>query len=301
MQTPGIFTTGYSANNTDVPFAYFSSDDTTYGVGLRKNSSGQDEAALGLSVAQVQSTGLKYISLKDALNYAEAGDTITLLGEINPITENEAGNWGGWLAIISKAVTLDLNGQVIRTDLSSVVILIDGAAAAIIDSDPDKQHTASPVTYTDPVTNDNVTVNGGVITGNFASTGVRIENGGSLSMSAGTIVGNHKYFGAGVYVVSGSFSMSGSASVSGNTAASGGGGVNIENGSFSISGSAAVTGNKKGSAENNVYLPSGKIITVSGGLTDGASVGRVFREQYGCSFRVFLQRQHGLWRRAEEQ
>ena len=51
METPGIFTDGYSDYNTGAPSAYFSSDYTTYGVGLKKNSdSGKDEAALGFTV-----------------------------------------------------------------------------------------------------------------------------------------------------------------------------------------------------------------------------------------------------------
>ena len=49
METPGIFTTGYSDHNTGAPSAYFSSDNTAYGVGLKQNS-GKDEAALGYLV-----------------------------------------------------------------------------------------------------------------------------------------------------------------------------------------------------------------------------------------------------------
>ena len=314
------------------------------------NSSVIFYAKWGLPVARIERTGVGYASLKDALDAAETNDKITLLAEINPTTENPA---GGRLAVINKAVTLDLNGQVITAKGSGTVIAIDGAAVAIIDSVPDQAHAASPVTYTDPITNATVTVNGGVITGG-SNSGVRIENGGSLSMIAGTIAGNTATNrGGGVYVDDeGSFSMSGTASVSGNTAgldgggvfiigdgtfnmeggkisgnsaprsgggvylyhystfnmsggeissntagfdgggvyvtgdeavftmsggkisgnnAQTGGGVYIRDGSLNISGSPEVSGNTRGSGTgapaNNVYLRTGKIITISGGLT----------------------------------
>ena len=218
-----------------------------------------------LPVARIERTGgtAYYASLKDAINNAGTGEKITLLAEINQTTENPAGDS---LAVIDKAVTLDLNGQVITAKGFGTVIAIDGAAVTIIDSDKTNPHTASPVTYTDPITNATVTVNGGVITGG-SNSGVRIENGGSLSMSAGTIAGNwaHNYSG-GVYVdYNGSFSMSGTASVSGNTAGSDGGGVYVGyNGSFSMSGSASVSGNKAGSNGGGVYFTNSSSVEMSG-------------------------------------
>jgi uncharacterized repeat protein (TIGR02543 family) len=191
-------------------------------------------------VAKIERTGAKYTSLKAALDAAATNDTITLLAEINRTTEDPAERQP--LVEIRKPLTLDLNGQVITAGGSGRAIFISGVEVAITDSEPDQAHTASPVQYIDPVSNVTVTVNGGVITG-CSDSAVRIENGGKLSMSGGTIAGNTGDFGAGVYAYEGSFSMSGSAKISGNTAESNGGGVQVFFGSFSMGDTASVSGN----------------------------------------------------------
>ncbi|MCD7888081.1 MAG: YDG domain-containing protein, partial [Clostridiales bacterium] len=96
----------------------------------------------------------------------------------------------------------------------------------------------------------------------------------AFTMEDGTISGNTaNRDGGGVYVEYGTLTMKGG-TISGNTANSNGGGVYFYSGTFTVSGTPVVTGNKLAAGTtNNVYLPSGMYITLSGPLTDGASVG----------------------------
>ena len=153
-------------------------------------------------------------------------------------------------------VTLDLNGHVLdrhrdaaKAD-GSVIIVECGGNLTVQDGDPTATH-ATPVTYTDPVTNETVTVTGGVITGGN-------ENGS---------------YGGGVSVRSGgTFTLSGG-SVTGNTASNKGGGV-YNSGTFTLYGAPAISGNTTGSAANNVYLSNtGNTITITGNLTNATPIG----------------------------
>ncbi|MCD7829752.1 MAG: YDG domain-containing protein, partial [Clostridiales bacterium] len=125
------------------------------------------------------------------------------------------------------------------------------------------------------------TMSGGTIGGTSADDANTATNGGGVAvgggtfeMSDGTISGNTaSSYGGGVYVYSGTFTMN-DGTISGNTANSNGGGVYFYSGTFTVSGTPVVTGNKLAAGTtNNVYLPSGMYITLSGPLTDGASVG----------------------------
>ena len=114
------------------------------------------------------------------------------------------------------------------------------------------------------------TMSGGTISGNTVSLsggGVYVQSG-TFTMSGGTISGNTatSYYGGGVFVSNGTFTMSGG-EISGNTANRDGGGVYVssDSGTFIMNGSAAVT------ADNDVYLVSGKKITVNGAMSGGGA------------------------------
>lgn len=86
---------------------------------------------------------------------------------------------------------------------------------------------------------------------------------GSLYMKSGSIAYNDAELGAGVYVdEGGSFSMSGG-SVKNNVAGRNGGGIYV-GGALSLSGDATVSENTDDSGNaNNIYLPSGKTVTLT--------------------------------------
>ena len=126
-----------------------------------------------------------------------------------------------------------------------------------------------------------ISMSGGVISGNTAAGdggGVFIRNC-TIKMSGGVISGNTAADGGGVYIGYNKLVMSGGA-IENNTATGGGGGVYV-NGPFEVSGSPVVRGNTVTGAANNVYVGTGKVITVSGSLTAGASLGVTLSDNTG--------------------
>ena len=142
--------------------------------------------------------------------------------------------------------------------------------------------------------------------------GVYVSSSGKFTMSGGRIACNKSGDGGGVYTY-GNFNMNGNAeivdntatknggglyvdswmnsastlsggSIKGNTAAINGGGVYVPVDKFKISGAVTVTDNKKGDAADDVYLTSGKKITVSGALSDGANIGVKLSSDYSGAF-----------------
>ena len=117
---------------------------------------------------------------------------------------------------------------------------------------------------------------GGRITGNGSCNGV-VNVFGSFYMYGGEISGNTDDTDtsadqAAVYVRDyGKFNMSGG-KITGNSVKSGCGGVYVK-GAITVSGDAQITGNQENGKTSNVYLASGKSITVSGALSDSASIG----------------------------
>ncbi|MCC8356678.1 MAG: InlB B-repeat-containing protein [Oscillospiraceae bacterium] len=98
-------------------------------------------------------------------------------------------------------------------------------------------------------------------------------------MTGGSITGNGaKKYGSGVYVTEGgAFAMSGG-SITENAATSAilgeGSGVYVSaNSTMSLSGVVVITGNTVGDTASNLCLPSGKTVTLTAALTDGASIG----------------------------
>ena len=125
-------------------------------------------------------------------------------------------------------------------------------------------------------------MSGGSIKNNTAPTGggVLVMRSSTFNMSGNAIIeGNEatgdSVGGGGVRVLdTATFSMSDTASIINNTSARGGGGVYVENGTFSVSGTPVISGNTKSgdSSANNVCLASGKTITVTEALGDGADI-----------------------------
>ena len=143
---------------------------------------------------------------------------------------------------ITGNVTLDLNGYVLKmTGAGSVIYVEPGATLTLTDSKPRAIHKFTPDAndlWVLDETNGTEAVRGGVITGGSEGNGggVKIETGGSLTMTGGNIVGCRvNGQGGGVYVSGGStFTMTGG-SIAGCVADSDspdtqGGGVYVQNG-----------------------------------------------------------------------
>ena len=110
---------------------------------------------------------------------------------------------------VNRAVTLDLNGFVLRmTGNDSVIKVEQGGELTIADSDKDKEHKfAQPsgglsAGLWELNSNGSETVNGGIITGGKAQKGggVYVAPGGKLHMTGGSIVGCQARYGGGVYL-----------------------------------------------------------------------------------------------------
>ena len=109
---------------------------------------------------------------------------------------------------VNRAVTLDLNGVVLRmTGEGSVIKVEQGGELTIADSDKNKPHKFAQNTngLWELVSDDSTTsktVSGGIITGGKAKKGggVYVAPGGKLNMTGGSIVGCQARDGGGVYL-----------------------------------------------------------------------------------------------------
>lgn len=109
---------------------------------------------------------------------------------------------------VNRAVTLDLNGFVLRmTEKDSVIKVEQGGNLTIADSDKTKAHKFAQNTnglweLVDGSSTSSKTVNGGIITGGKAKKGggVYVAPGGKLNMTGGSIVGCQARDGGGVYL-----------------------------------------------------------------------------------------------------
>ncbi len=192
---------------------------------------------------------------------------------------------------VSRAVTLDLNGHVLKYKgnlNSSVIRVADGGDLTIQDSSPDTVHKFTPNSdglWVPDETNGTETVTGGIITGGtgtdvaspggmaqYRGGGVLIETGGSLTMTGGNIAGCTAHDGGGVFMApGGTFTMSGGSIL--HCAAIGvpssGGGVHMDGGSFIMS-AGEIRACKCIAASNRargggVYMGGGSDFTMSGG------------------------------------
>ena len=183
----------------------------------------------------------------------------------------------------ANGVVLDLCGHSITGDSSYVIQPYQNYTFTLTDCKGDTGNygkithleggEGGPGIYVDQGTNFHFY--GGCITGNNSTSGVVnvLGNfymyGGEIKDNADTSTSNSE---AAVYVQEcGSFDMSGG-KITGNSIARGCGGVYVK-GAITVSGDAQITGNQENGKTSNVYLASGKSITVSGALSDSASIG----------------------------
>lgn len=146
-------------------------------------------------------SGEAEVSTKDELTSAlgdSTKDTVKLTADIIIDTT----------LTVNRAVTLDLNGFVLRmTGEGSVIKVEQGGELTIADSNKNTAHKFAQNTngLWELVSDDSTTsktVNGGIITGGKAQNGggVYVAPGGKLHMTGGSIVGCQARYGGGVYL-----------------------------------------------------------------------------------------------------
>ena len=135
---------------------------------------------------------------------------------------------------VTRTVTLDLNGKVLRMTGSGSVIAVSNGNLTLTDSAPDAKHRFTPNTdglWVLDETNGTETVTGGVITGGKASNGggVYVAANVTFTMSGGSIVGcTASDSGGGVYIEGkGTFTMNGGTIQNCASGQYGGGGVHV--------------------------------------------------------------------------
>ncbi len=156
-----------------------------------------------------------------------------------------------------KDLTLDLNGCMLKMseDGNDSVITVNGTFTL-----EDNGGGSSSHTIISPVTNEEVTIYGGLITGgNTAGNGggVYVDSFANFTLTDGTISGNTSSFsGGGVFAKGGAiFKMTGG-TISGNTSTDWGGGVRVTHSTFTMTG-----GTISGNATNCIY--GGVIVEMS--------------------------------------
>lgn len=146
-------------------------------------------------------SGEAEVSTKDELTSAlrdSTKDTVKLTADIIIDTT----------LTVNRAVTLDLNGFVLRmTEKDSVIKVEQGGELTIADSDTNKAHKFAQNTdglwvLVDDSSTSSKTVKGGIITGGKAQNGggVYVAPDGKLHMTGGSIVGCQARYGGGVYL-----------------------------------------------------------------------------------------------------
>ncbi len=210
---------------------------STEGPGSPESTSGNEAAAVlnGLYTALPIANGVKEVATAEELAAAlenNANDTVKLTADITINTT----------LTISRTVTLDLNGNVLKmTGSGSVIKVESGGSLTIADSNTTTQHNFTPNgdgLWVLDETGGSKFVYGGIITGgtgmppgvNYSEGGgVYVSAGAALTMNGGSIVGCKAESGGGVCIVydytaqkTSEFIMKGG-SIIGCTASSGGG------------------------------------------------------------------------------
>ena len=188
------------------------------------------------------------VSTEEALRTAvESSQTVTLGADITL--------GSGRLVIDGQTVTLNLNGHTLKRVIEAADQ--DGQVIFVANS--------GKLTITDK--NDN----SGKITGGWAfqGGGIYVNEGCELTISGGTITGNRAdQIAEGGYGFGGGIENHGTTTItggviSGNTAGQYGGGI-YQNGTLNIQGNPVI---------DDLYLTSYALITLTGALTEGASIG----------------------------
>ena len=223
---------------------------STEGPGSPESASGNEAAAIlnGLYAALPVTNGVKEVATAEELAAAlenNANDTVKLTADITINTT----------LTISRTVTLDLNGNVLKmTGSGSVIKVESGGSLTIQDSNTATLHNftlGGDGLWVLDASGSEI-VNGGIITGgtgmppgvNYSEGGgVYVSAGAALTMNGGSIVGCKAESGGGVLIRSGCrFTMNSGSEIRCCTARTGGG-VTI-NASSSLAGSFTLAGGK---------------------------------------------------------
>ena len=236
-----------------------------------------------------------YMEMIDAINAISGFETTAEKRAVLKLLDNF--DLTSALTFNTGFITLDLNGYMLKQTGSDSVISINEGADFILDDlssattthnyyvaedglwtfyDGDLPEAAPDGAVTGVVT-------GGVITGGNASDGGGVYiDGGTFTMTGGTISGNTANFdGGGVELVNGTFTMTGG-TISGNSAYDWGGGVLVNNGTFTMSGG-TISDNTAKTFGGGVYVAYGTF-NMSGGTISGntaQSGGGVGVDNYG--------------------
>lgn len=160
------------------------------------------ETEQGEMITLSNRSGEAEVSMKDALTSALGDSNISKITLKQDIAISDT-------LTVNRAVTLDLNGFVLRmTKEGSVIKVEQGGELTIVDSGKDTAHIfAQPsgglsAGLWELNSNGSETVNGGIITGGKAQKGggVYVAPGGKLHMTGGSIVGCQARYGGGVYL-----------------------------------------------------------------------------------------------------
>ena len=161
---------------------------------------------------------------------------------------------GGVTLTVAREVTLDLNGYVLKGSGRSVFEIKDGGHMIVTDSRPTEKHkfwvnnsySYGVWNWDDQRGDDDKTVHGGAITGGYdidGGGGVKVRDGGRLTMNGGNIVGcgSSSAEGGGVKVDGGGvFEMNGGNVVGCAAQSRDGGGVYVEDGGTFIMNSGTI-------------------------------------------------------------
>ena len=219
---------------------------------------------------------------KGGVLYSSCGGTVNLIG--GTITGNEAtGSDGG--VINMSGGTLTISGTVITNNTAKqyggAIYLYNDVTATMTGGEISSNRADSEGGAVHVYGTSTFNLSGGKITGNSSKDGGAIylnREPSVLNMTGGVISGNTATGnGGGVYIYrTRSICNLSGGTIENNTAGSSGGGIYVNpsnSGQLNISGAPTVRNNTVSGAANNVYLPSGKTLTITEAMEDGALVG----------------------------
>ena len=213
--------------------------------------------------------------------YSSCGGTVNLVG--GTISGNKATNGDGGVINMSGG-TITISGTKLTGNTASqyggAVYLYNGVTATMTGGEISNNKANSEGGAVHVFGTSTFNLSGGKITGNSSVDGGAIylnREPSVLNMSGGVISGNTATGNGGaVYIYrSGSVCNLSGGTIEKNTA-NVGGGIYINprnNGQLKISSNPVVKGNTASGDANNVYLPSGKKLSISGNMGEGASIG----------------------------
>ena len=235
------------------------------------------------------------VGSKDEL-VAALADTNTTVDIVQLNTNISLG--GGVTLTVAREVTLDLNGYVLKGSGRSVFEIKDGGHMIVTDSRPTEKHkfwvnnsySYGVWNWDDQRGDEDKTVHGGAITGGYdvdGGGGVKVRDGGRLTMNGGNIVGcgSSSAEGGGVKVDGGGvFEMNGDAAIVGCAAQSrDGGGVYVaEKGTFIMNSGTIRDCVSRGAGSGGGVCNKGKF-TMNGGTIQNCAAnvgGAVYHYNY---------------------